>query len=163
MATLYLDDVNRSLPTLREWLDDNWGLLLSHPADFEDSSLEKDRWLEILRTQFRAAGVKPIAYRCMMSEPDRSWVGTVTDDHRRVRLTYSEVLDIPARRLRDQAMEVPGRFALVMDSSLLSHIILMYRPGSRPMAISPLDLLGSVEKLRRDQAAAAGHWRRRAA
>lgn len=163
MATLYLDHVNRSLPTLREWLDDDWGLLLSHPGDFEDDSLEKDRWLEILRSAFRASGVKPIAYRGVSGEPDRGWVGAVIDDERRVRLTYSEVIDIPARRLRDQAVEVPGRFAIVVDPSLLSHVVLMYRPGTGRLAISPLDLLGSIEKLRRKHAGETTHWPRKAA
>jgi hypothetical protein len=159
MATLYLDHINRSLPTLREWLDGNWGLLLSHPSDFEDQSVERDRWLEVLGAQFRASGVKPIAYRCMSGEPDRGWVSTVIDDERRVRLTYSEVIDIPARRLRDQASEVPARFAIVVDPSLTSHVVLMYLAGTL-LTISPLDLLGSIGKLRREYAAETEQWLR---
>jgi len=157
MATLYLDHIVRSLPTLREWLDGKWGLLLSHPSDFEDRGLERDRWLEILRAEFLTSGVKPIAYRCTSGQPDRGWVGHVTDDERRVRLSYGEVIDLPARRLRDQAMEIPGRFAIVVDPSLLSHVILMYHPGT-PLTISPLDLLASITKLRREYGAVREDW-----
>jgi len=157
MATLYLDHINRSLPTLREWLDGKWGLLLSHPNDFEDHGLEKDRWLEILQASFRTSGVKPIAYRYTSGEPDRDWVSHVTDDERRVRLSYDEVIDIPSRRLRDQAIEIPGRFAIVVDPSLLSHVVLIYRSGA-PVMISPLDLLGSIGRLRRQYGAISEHW-----
>jgi hypothetical protein len=163
MATLYLDDGDRSLPTLREWLDGKWGLLLSHPSDFEDYGLERDRWLEILRAEFHAFGVKPITCRCVSGVPDRGWVDAVTDDERRVRLTYGEVIDIPARRLRDQAIEVSGRFAMVVDSSLQTHIVLVYRCGMRPLMSSPLDLLGPIGKLRRKHAAEIEHWQREAA
>jgi alkyl hydroperoxide reductase subunit AhpC len=170
MATLYLDHVNRSLPTLRQWLDGKWGLLLSHPTDFEDHSLERDRWLEILREEFRASGVKPIACRCADGEPDRGWASTLTEDEQRVRLTHGEVIDIPARRLRDELVEIPTpRFVVVadvvvVDPSLLCHIVLMYQRGMRRIAVSPLDLLGSISNLRRQSARQEmGHLPRRAA
>jgi alkyl hydroperoxide reductase subunit AhpC len=165
MATLYLDHINRSLPTLREWLDGNWGLLLSHPSDFDDHSLERDRWLEILRKEFRASGVKPIACRCADGEPDRGWASSLTEDEQRVRLTHNEVIDIAARRLRDQVIEIPTpRFAVVVDPTLLCHIILMYQRSICRIAVSPLDLLGSVSNLRRQSARQEmGHLPRRAA
>ena len=162
MATLYLDHINRSLPTLRQWLDGKWGLVLSHPRDFEDRGLERDRWLEILRATFQAWDVKPIAYQGMSGAPDRGWVAAVTNDERRVRLTYGEEIDIPARRLRDQAIEIPGRFAIVVDPSLLGHVVLTYRTGTL-LRISPLDLLGSIGRLRRQYVAETEHWSRKAA
>jgi hypothetical protein len=96
----------------------------------------------------------------MSGEPDRGWVSVVTNDERRVRLSYSEVIDLPARRLRDQALETPGRFAMVVDPSLLSHIVLMYRPRTL-LTISPLDLLACIAKLRCEYS--VEHWRHRAA
>lgn len=150
MATLYLDHVNRSLPTLREWLDGRWGLLLSHPSDFEDHSLERDRWLEILRAIFGASGVKPIAYSGTGGEPDRGWVSSVTEDEQRVRLMHSEVIDIAGRRLRDEIHDIPtARFAAIVDSSLLCHGILTYLHGTCRIAISPFDVLSTIVNLRR--------------
>ena len=162
MATLYLEHINQSLPSLREWLDGKWGLLLSHPSDFEEHSLERDRWLEILGVAFRDSAVKPIAFRYESGEPDRSWVGVVSADERRVRLTHSAVIDLCARRLRDQIVEIPQRFAIALDPSLLSHVLFMYRPGTR-LTISPLDLLGSVGRLRHEYIAEREHWSREAA
>jgi hypothetical protein len=165
MATLYLDHVNRSLPTLREWLDGSWALLLSHPSDFEDHSLERDRWLEILHESFHASRVKPVAYRCTAGEPDRGWVSSVTEDEQRVRLMHTEVIDIAGRRLRDQIMDIPtARFAAVVDPSLLCHVVLMYQQDACRVAISPLDLLGPVVSLRRHSSdRSSDYWTRRAA
>jgi hypothetical protein len=149
MATLYLEHINRSRPTLREWLNGDWGMLLSHPSDFEDRGTERDRWIEILQQKFCASGVKPIAYRHTSGEPDRGWVSAVTRDERRVRLTYGNVTDISARRLRDQIAEVPtAHFALMVDPSLSCHGVLMYQRVPSLTATSPLELLGAITKLR---------------
>ncbi len=165
MATLYLDHINRSLPTLRKWLDGRWALLLSHPGDFEDHSPESDRWLEILREGFNASGVKPIAYRGTGGEPDRGWVSSVIEDEQRVRLMHSEVIDIAERRLRDQITEIPtARFAVIVDSSLLCHVVLMYQHSRCRIAISPLDLLEPIVNLRRHSSdRQIDYWRRSAA
>lgn len=165
MATLYLDHVNRSLPTLQKWLDGKWGLLLSHPGDFEDHSLERDRWLEILRKAFGASGVKPIAYKGTGGEPDRGWVSSVTEDEQRVRLLHSEVVDIAGHRLRDQITEIPtARFTVIVDCSLLCHVVQMYELSTCRNAISPLDLLSPIANLRRHSSTrGTDHWRRSAA
>jgi hypothetical protein len=148
MATLYLDHINRSIPCLRDWLDGHWGLLCSHPDDFEDRSLESDRWLQILRSEFGASGVKPIACRCSGGEPDRSWVRSVTADERRVRLTHHEVIDIRARRLRDAIVSVAAeRFVLVVDPVLRRRAAWRYGPFGA--VISPLALLSVINVMRR--------------
>ncbi len=61
MTTLCIGEVECSAPLLREWLAGDWGLLFSHPQDFQDQGLESDRWLAILCEEFRVRGVKPLA------------------------------------------------------------------------------------------------------
>ena len=86
MATLCLGDVDCAAPLLREWLGGDWGMLFSHPADFEDAGLEQDRWLEILRDAFAARGVRPIACRRPAGDADAGWAGQLRHDHRLVRI-----------------------------------------------------------------------------
>jgi hypothetical protein len=89
MATLCLGEIDGSAPLLRDWLAGDWALLFSHPADFQDQGLERDRWLEILRDEFRVRGVRPVA--CSPSADagataDDSWAGELIYDHRVLRL-----------------------------------------------------------------------------
>jgi hypothetical protein len=149
MATLYLDHVSRSILSLREWLDGAWGLLLSHPADFEDHSLESDRWLQIVTQEFHTRGVRPIVCRRGGGELDNGWVGRVSRDQGRVRLTHREVADMAARRLRDTILAIPAsRFVVVVDPTLTHRRTWIY--GTSPptlAAMSPLDLLGTIKAM----------------
>ena len=63
MATVCLGDLDCGAPLLRDWLGGDWGLLFSHPLDFQDQGLEHDRWLDILRQEFRARGARPLCCR----------------------------------------------------------------------------------------------------
>lgn len=152
MATLCLGEIDGSAPCLREWLCGDWGLLFSHPSDFEDDSLERDRWLEILREDFRAQGVRPIACRRSAGDRDRGWVGELLDDHRLVRLigmdpVVGATIELPPRRLRDDIRCLPARFVLIVDESLMRRGVLKYGPGRS--SVSPLDLLASINAMRR--------------
>jgi hypothetical protein len=61
-AVRWLDSV-RPVPPLRDWLAGQWGLIFSHPEDFQESGLEleQDRWLVVLAQEFRAAGLRPLS------------------------------------------------------------------------------------------------------
>jgi hypothetical protein len=151
MATLCLGELDCSAPLLREWLDGDWALLFSHPADFQDQGLECDRWLDILRDEFRVRGVRALACRRPAGDADGSWVGELIGDHRLLRLeaptSGAEVIDMSARNLRDELLSLPPRFVVIIDESLLPRGVLKYSAGRS--TVSPLDLLASIDALRR--------------
>ena len=152
MATLCLGEVDCSAPLLRDWLGGDWALLFSHAADFQDQGLERDRWLEILRDEFRARGVRPIACRRPAGDGDGSWVGELICDHRLLRLEAAayadgEVIDLSARNLRDEIVSLPPRFVLIIDESLQRRGVLTYSAGRS--TLSPLDLLAAIDAFRR--------------
>jgi alkyl hydroperoxide reductase subunit AhpC len=154
MATLCLGELDCSAPLLREWLAGDWALLFSHPADFEDEGLERDRWLEILRDEFRARGVRPLACRRGAGDADGSWAAELIGDHRLLRLqaavaTDDSVIDLPARALREDILSLAPRFVLIIDESLNRRGVLKYSAGRS--TVSPLDLLASIDAFRRHE------------
>lgn len=162
MATLCLGDIDCSAPLLRDWLGDDWALLFSHPADFQDQGLERDRWLEILRDEFRARAVRPIACRRSAGDADASWVGELFGDYRLLHLQATsadgDVIDMAARTLRDEILSLPPRFVLIIDESLQHRGVLKYSAGRG--SVSPFDLLASIGALRRRSARLAPPERR---
>jgi hypothetical protein len=149
MATLWITgfEVESTAPVLRDWLAGDWALLFSHPNDFYDGGLEADRWLDILRDEFRQRGVRPLA--CARAPaPDASWVSRLLGDERLVLLGRArDVIDLRLRSLRDDLQQLSTRFVLIIDEALRRRGVLTY--GGAGLSVSPLDLLSSIDVLRR--------------
>jgi alkyl hydroperoxide reductase subunit AhpC len=154
-------DSGVSTQSLPEWLADDWALVFSHPRDFRDDSIEADRWLRIVRDAFRDRGVRPLALSSSACEPERGWVSEVTSDDSLVWLPAS-CRSAAADGLRTHIQALRGRFVLIIDSHLEPRGILRYvHSPARPM--SPLDLLGSFDSMRRHKDPAGElHGQRRA-
>jgi hypothetical protein len=137
MATLLVD--GETGPLLGEWLHGDWAILFSHPLDFQYQGLENDRWLAILREEFGARGVRPLACRREASEPDTGWATDLTGDRSLLRLGPGT--------LREDIAGMPARFVMIVDEQLSRRAVLKYSAGRS--SISPLDLLASIDALRR--------------
>ncbi|HEX4025458.1 MAG TPA: hypothetical protein VHX52_12285 [Steroidobacteraceae bacterium] len=176
MATLCLADDSRNddprVPELtwaasglREWLDGDWGLLFSHPEDFQDRGFECDRWLAVMRAEFQARGVRPLACAVNQRVRDGSWASALTDDWRLIKLhaakprttvagarrppaaAADDVVDLAARVLRADICELRARFVMIVDPALRRRGVLRYGAGGT--RVSPLDLLASIGAMRR--------------
>ncbi|HEY2417562.1 MAG TPA: hypothetical protein VGH84_06555 [Steroidobacteraceae bacterium] len=142
MATLWVN--GETGPQLREWLQGDWAMLFSHPIDFQYQGLETDRWLSILREEFCAREVRPLACARGAREPDAGWTSQLLEDHSRLRLGSS---DLATRRLREDLTALSTRFVVIADESLQRRALLKYSAGRN--SVSPLDLLASIDMLRR--------------
>ncbi|MFI4914625.1 MAG: hypothetical protein ACHQAR_05485 [Steroidobacterales bacterium] len=137
---------------MRDWLAGDWGIVFSHPRDFQYSGLESDRWLSILHDEFLKRGVRPLACCGAGLALDRSWVGDVVNDRRVVLLERGlrpggDIVDLPLRALRDDIVGTTDRFALIVDDTMRRRGVLKYTQGRS--SISPLDLLSSIDAMRR--------------
>jgi alkyl hydroperoxide reductase subunit AhpC len=136
---------------MRDWLDGDWCMVFSHPEDFEDQGLERDRWLDILRQEFQAEGVRALACAGDQQASDASWVSALAEDRRRVRLLNAgdeaeRVFDLPALALCETLRGLPARYVLIVDDTLTRRGVLRYTPGRAHC--SPLELLASIHVLR---------------
>jgi hypothetical protein len=156
MATLWIrpttadgvDSCTSSAPALRDWLAGDWCLLFSHPQDFQCRGLEVDRWLDILRDEFRAQRVRPLA--CAgAAVRDTTWTGELFGDDRIVVLQRQSegTVDLAARALCSDLCRMQERFVLIIDEALRRRGVLMY--ASTRCTISPFDLLASVSAMQR--------------
>jgi hypothetical protein len=140
-------------PLLREWLQGDWAMIFSHPNDFQYQGLETDRWLAIVREEFQLRGVRALSRRLDAALLDPIWVGELCADRRPVRIEPAdethipEIVDLPARALREELLGLGPRFVLIVDEQLRRRGVFKYSTAGAN--VSPLDLLASIDALRR--------------
>jgi alkyl hydroperoxide reductase subunit AhpC len=138
---------------LREWLQGNWAMIFSHPVDFQYQGLETDRWLAIVREEFQERGVRALSCSREGAVLDPIWVSDPLVDQRAVSIEpvnetgIPEIVDLPARALRDELLGLSTRFVLIVDEELRRRGIFKYSTGGAK--VSPLDLLASIDAMRR--------------
>jgi alkyl hydroperoxide reductase subunit AhpC len=142
MATLCIDA--DSGPRLRDWLQGDWAIVFSHPADFQYHGLESDRWLAILRAEFAARAVRALGFRRDALASEAGWTGDLTGDRTLVRLDGAEA---SSRALRHELQRSAPRFVMIVDEDLCQRGVLKYSAGR--VSVSALDLLASVDAMRR--------------
>jgi hypothetical protein len=143
----------KASPVLREWLQGDWAMIFSHPIDFQYQGLEIDRWLAIVREEFQLRAVRALACRREHRLLDPIWVAEPIADHRPVRIEpvneagVPEIVDLPARALRDELLGLSARFVLIVDEELRRRGVFKYSTAGAN--VSPLDLLASIDAMRR--------------
>lgn len=141
---------------LREWLGEHWGILFSHPADFDQEQLERDRWLSVLRRSFSTHEVRAVALaRDDWDARERShgWLAELGDGCAAALATdpptEGALLDFRSSTLRAEIVRSGPRFAIIVDSDLRCRRTLRYRvPVDLP---SPIELVGWAVALRERQ------------
>jgi alkyl hydroperoxide reductase subunit AhpC len=137
---------------LHGWLGGAWALLFSNPEDFQPQSRDKRRWLDSLRREFSARAVCALAVRRGSGLQDSSWIDELQFDPQLVGLpepafAAADEVSFAARALRGELLTLQSRFALVIDGALKRRALFKYSAGGN--AVSVLDLLASVDALRR--------------
>jgi hypothetical protein len=156
MAMLWVDSSAPAgpdaAPPLREWLDGDWALLFSHPGDFQDRGTETDRWLAIVRDEFRVNEVRALSLSRCGAVTDTRWVAALFGDRRCVPLEAPPAaggpVDLPSRALRADVLALAPRFVMIIDDTLRRCGVFRYE-AYRLQRVCALDLLATIGILRR--------------
>lgn len=138
---------------LHQWLGGAWALLFSDPEDFQPLVRDKRRWLDGLRQELGARALCALAVQRYCGPPDSSWIGELQSEPQLVGLpepafAAADEVSFAARVLRGELLTIRSRFVLVIDGALKRRALLKYSAGGN--AVSVLDLLASVDALRRN-------------
>lgn len=141
-----------STASLRERLGEHWAILFSHPGDFDQEHLERDRWIRILERGFSRHGVRPLALASPARDAHEAALGWLDElgDGCAAQLSTAAPQnaphDLPASTLRAEILHSRARFAMIIDPDLRCRRTARYRTAiDLP---SPLELLGWAVSLR---------------
>lgn len=139
--------------SLRGWLSGRWAILFSHPGDFDQGQLERDRWLAVVSRSFSTHGLRALAlarygYDARGTADD--WLAQLGGGCAAVLSTAppatGAVLDFRAATLRAQIARSGPRFAMIIDAGLCCRRTMHYRAAvDLP---SPIELAGWAVALR---------------
>jgi hypothetical protein len=138
---------------LREWLAGHWAILFSHPDDFDQEQLERDRWLTLVSRSFSTHGLRAMAldrFGYDARGTSHGWLAELGGGCAAVLSTAPPVegalLDFRASTLRAEIARSGPRFAMIIDSDLRCQRTMHYRAAvDLP---SPIELAGWAVALR---------------
>lgn len=142
-----------SMLSLREWLGQHWAILFSHPGDFDQEQLERDRWIRVVERGFSEHTVRPLGLARHGHDVHAASLGWLDElgEGCAARLSIAMPLedappDFRANALRARILDSSARFAMILDSDLRCRRTVSYRATSG--LPSPLELLGWAVALR---------------
>jgi len=142
-----------SIVSLREWLAGHWAILFSHPGDFDQEQLERDRWVTVVGRHFSTHGLRAVGlarYGYDARGTSHGWLAELGGSCAAVLLTAPPVegalLDFRASALRAEIARSGPRFAMIIDADLRCRRTMHYRAAvDLP---SPIELAGWAVALR---------------
>lgn len=139
--------------SLREWLGRHWAILFSHPGDFDQEQLERDRWIRVLERGFSEHAVRPLGLANRGHDGHAASLGWLDElgDGCAARLSTAMSLadapdDFHANALRARILASSAHFAMIIDTDLRCRRTVSYRTATG--LPSPLELLGWAVSLR---------------
>jgi alkyl hydroperoxide reductase subunit AhpC len=135
---------------LKDWLQGDWGLLFSHPADFAHTDLEADRWLAVVQDALAQAHIRPFAAESDQPRYGTNWIEEINGRDTAVFLddelpSYSDEMEFNSIVLASAISRAPARFVMILDHQLRLRRTFTYSKGNQLPSV--LDFIATVEKL----------------
>lgn len=144
-----VDLAHERVVPLRQWLNGDWGIVLSDPQDFAPHPSTPSGFVNRLADSVLTARVKLIAFGRSL-EPTPSWLDhAVNDDSVVVLDSNGRIIDLAERALASRLATLERPFALILDDNAQCRTTLQYlqQPAERSTCRMS-DLIEIVTRLR---------------